>query len=132
MPIDLLEPHNIFILLTLVCVCVFSFAAHFDFIYRNVNLEVVVFFGIIYIYMFVVNLPNVYLLVSHNMGLSVIFLLQKAGCPKEPENIHKLECNLCSFSLNVSQHHVFSQVVMEYKCVYAVGNVEWSCVINFP
>jgi hypothetical protein len=80
-------------------------------------------------YTFVVNLPNVYLLVSHNAGPSVIFLLQKAGCPKETENIHKLECNLCSFSLNGSQYHIFSQVVVEYKC--AVGNVEWSCVINF-
>ena len=66
--------------------------------------------------MFVVNLPNVYLLVSHNTGLSVIFSLQKAGCPKEPENIHKLECNLCSFSVNGSQYRIFSQVVMEYKC----------------
>jgi hypothetical protein len=58
---------------------------------------------------FVMDLPNVYLLVSHNAGLSVVFLLQKVGCPKQPENIHKLECNLCSFSLNGSQYHIFSQ-----------------------
>jgi hypothetical protein len=82
--------------------------------------------------MFVVDLPNVYLLVSHNAGLSVIFLLQKAGYHKEPENIHKLECNLCPFSLNGSQYHIFGQSVVEYKCIYAVGNVEWSCVIHFP
>jgi hypothetical protein len=81
--------------------------------------------------MFVVNLPNVYLLVSHNAGVSVIFLLQKAGCPKEPENIHKLECNWCSFSLNGFQYHIFSQVAVEYKCVFAVGNVERSFVTNF-
>jgi len=63
---------------------------------------------------------------------SLIFLLQKAWCPKEPENIHKLESNLCSFSFSGSQCHIFSQVVIEYKCIYAVGNVEWSFVVNFP